>query len=37
MGVDRAHSVAATDRLITKYKAEGYEFVTVPEMMGKTG
>jgi peptidoglycan/xylan/chitin deacetylase (PgdA/CDA1 family) len=37
MGVDRAHSVAATDRLVTKYKAEGYEFVTVPEMMGKTG
>ncbi len=33
MGVDRAHSVAATDRLIAKYKAEGYEFVTIPEMM----
>jgi peptidoglycan/xylan/chitin deacetylase (PgdA/CDA1 family) len=33
MGVDRGHSVAATDRLITKYKAEGYEFVTIPEMM----
>ena len=33
MGVDRAHTVAATDRLITKYKAEGYEFVTVPEML----
>lgn len=33
MGVDRAHSVAATDRLITKYKAKGYEFVTIPEMM----
>jgi peptidoglycan/xylan/chitin deacetylase (PgdA/CDA1 family) len=34
MGVDRSHTVAATDRLITRYKAEGYEFVTVPEMMG---
>ncbi len=33
MGVDRGHTVAATDRLISKYKAEGYEFVTVPEMM----
>ena len=33
MGVDRTHSVTATDRLITKYKGEGYEFVTIPEMM----
>jgi peptidoglycan/xylan/chitin deacetylase (PgdA/CDA1 family) len=33
MGVDRSHTVAATDRLITKYKAEGYEFVTIPDMM----
>ncbi|HVP53430.1 MAG TPA: polysaccharide deacetylase family protein [Candidatus Eisenbacteria bacterium] len=35
MGADRSHTVAATDRLIGHYKAEGYEFVTVPEMMGK--
>jgi peptidoglycan/xylan/chitin deacetylase (PgdA/CDA1 family) len=35
IGVDRAHTVAATDRLITKYKAEGYEFVTIPEMMDR--
>jgi len=35
MGADRKHSVEATDRLIAKYKAEGYEFVTVPEMMSK--
>lgn len=33
MGVDRTHTVAATDRLISKYKAEGYEFVTIAEMM----
>jgi len=33
MGADRAQTVAATDRLITHYKAEGYAFVTVPEMM----
>ncbi|HEY1265114.1 MAG TPA: polysaccharide deacetylase family protein [Terriglobales bacterium] len=33
MGVDRSHTVQATDRVITKYKNEGYEFVTVPELM----
>jgi peptidoglycan/xylan/chitin deacetylase (PgdA/CDA1 family) len=33
MGADRAHTVAATDHLLTKYKSEGYEFVTIPEMM----
>jgi peptidoglycan-N-acetylglucosamine deacetylase len=31
MGVDRAHTVAATDRLIQRYKSEGYRFVTLPE------
>ena len=34
IGADRSQTVIATDRLITRYKAEGYEFVTVPEMMG---
>jgi peptidoglycan/xylan/chitin deacetylase (PgdA/CDA1 family) len=33
MGADRGGTVIATDRLITRYKAEGYQFVTVPEMM----
>jgi peptidoglycan/xylan/chitin deacetylase (PgdA/CDA1 family) len=33
MGLDRSHTVVATDRVITKYKAEGFEFVTIPEMM----
>jgi peptidoglycan/xylan/chitin deacetylase (PgdA/CDA1 family) len=33
MGADRRHTVAATERIISRYKAEGYEFVTVPEMM----
>ncbi|HYX71062.1 MAG TPA: polysaccharide deacetylase family protein [Terriglobales bacterium] len=33
MGADRAHTVEATDRLVRRYKDEGYEFVTVPEMM----
>ena len=33
MGVDRSRSLDASDRLIRQYKDEGYEFVTVPEMM----
>src|SRR5712692_2775915 len=33
MGADRAQTVRATDRLLTRYKAEGHEFVTVPTMM----
>jgi peptidoglycan/xylan/chitin deacetylase (PgdA/CDA1 family) len=33
MGADRAQTVLATDHLIAKYKSEGYEFVTIPEMM----
>lgn len=33
MGADRAQTVIATDNLIRRYKDEGYEFVTVPEMM----
>jgi peptidoglycan/xylan/chitin deacetylase (PgdA/CDA1 family) len=39
LGIDRSRTVAATDLLITRYKAEGYEFVTIPELMeaGKPG
>ena len=33
MGADRSRTVAATDRLIARYKAEGYAFATIPEMM----
>ena len=33
MGADRSQTVIATDRLIARYKGEGYEFVTIPEMM----
>jgi len=33
MGADRAQTVIATDHLITRYKSEGYAFVTVPEML----
>jgi peptidoglycan/xylan/chitin deacetylase (PgdA/CDA1 family) len=35
MGADRSRTVTATDHLIAKYKAEGYEFVTIPQM-GRT-
>jgi len=30
---DRSSTVTATDRLIAHHKAEGYQFVTVPQMM----
>ena len=33
VGVDRSRSVEATDRILSSYTAEGYEFVTVPQMM----
>ena len=33
IGVDRSKTVVATDRLIARYKPEGYEFVTIPDMM----
>jgi peptidoglycan/xylan/chitin deacetylase (PgdA/CDA1 family) len=35
MGADRSQTVIATDRLIARYKAEGYDFVSVPRMMQK--
>jgi peptidoglycan/xylan/chitin deacetylase (PgdA/CDA1 family) len=34
-GADRSYTVTATDRLISRYQSEGYEFVTIPEMMRK--
>jgi len=33
MGADRSQTVLATDRVIQRYKSEGYNFVTVPQMM----
>jgi len=33
IGVDRSRSLEASDRILSRYRAEGYEFVTVPEMM----
>jgi peptidoglycan/xylan/chitin deacetylase (PgdA/CDA1 family) len=35
MGADRGQTLIATDHLIDRYKAEGYEFVTVSQMMRK--
>ena len=36
MGADRSQVVVATNHLIERYKAEGYEFVTIPQMMSRT-
>jgi len=33
MNADRSQTVIATDHLITRYKSEGYEFVTIPQML----
>jgi peptidoglycan-N-acetylglucosamine deacetylase len=33
MGADRSQTVIATGKLISRYKAEGYEFVTIPKML----
>jgi len=35
MGADRRHTVQATERLIAQHKADGRQFVTIPEMMDK--
>ena len=35
MGADRSQTVLATDHLIPRYKSEGYDFVTIPQMMSK--
>jgi len=37
MGADRSQTVLATDRLIARYKQEGYEFVTIPQMRATVG
>lgn len=33
-GTDRSATVAAVDRLLTRYTAEGYQFVSIPKVMG---
>jgi peptidoglycan/xylan/chitin deacetylase (PgdA/CDA1 family) len=37
IGADRSQTILATDRLLARYKAEGYEFVTIPRMMAEAG
>ncbi|MGA8438143.1 MAG: polysaccharide deacetylase family protein [Candidatus Sulfotelmatobacter sp.] len=36
MGADRSQTVKATDHLLKRYRDEGYEFVTIPQMMGSS-
>ena len=33
LGMDRSHTVAATDNLLRRYKAEGRQFVSISEML----
>ncbi len=35
MGADRSQTVIATDHILTRYKSEGFEFVTIPQMMAE--
>ena len=37
MGADRGPTVIATDNLIRRYKDQGFQFMTVTEMMGEVG
>ena len=38
MGYDRSHSIAATELILTQWKEqEGFQFVTIPEMIEATG
>ncbi len=32
-GADRSKTVEAVDRVIARYQSEGFEFVSIPEMM----
>ncbi|HTZ82150.1 MAG TPA: polysaccharide deacetylase family protein [Candidatus Acidoferrales bacterium] len=34
MGADRSQTVLASNNLVERYKSEGYEFVTIPQMLG---
>ena len=35
MGADRSRTVEASDRILSRYRGEGFRFVTIPEMMGR--
>jgi len=34
-GADRSQTIIATDHLLTRYKTEGYEFLTIPQMLSE--
>jgi peptidoglycan/xylan/chitin deacetylase (PgdA/CDA1 family) len=36
MGADRSQTVLATDHLLSRYQSEGYDFVTIQQMLGAT-
>ena len=36
MGADRSQTLIATDHILTRYKSEGFEFVTIPQMMAES-
>jgi peptidoglycan/xylan/chitin deacetylase (PgdA/CDA1 family) len=36
MGADRSQTILATDHLITRYKSEGYDFLTIQQMLEGT-
>jgi peptidoglycan-N-acetylglucosamine deacetylase len=36
IGADRSQTLLATDRLLSRHKNEGYEFVTIPQMMAQS-
>jgi peptidoglycan/xylan/chitin deacetylase (PgdA/CDA1 family) len=35
MGADRSQTVLATDHMISRFKSEGYKFVTIKQMLGE--
>jgi hypothetical protein len=37
MGADRTRSVTASEQILTRYLGEGFQFLTVPQMLEKAG
>ena len=37
MGWDRSHSIEATRLILEQWQAEGFEFVSIPELIERTG
>ena len=37
IGADRSRTVAASDQILRRYRDEGYEFVTIPQMLEREG